>query len=258
MAGERYGGPLLRERTEWPPGSRLRAVAWMVRADLSGLRSYSASFLHGRIGSREARYRARLIRRYVGHGGRSLHLRGGVLGWPRPRQWVFQRRLRWSAYRATTGDLTALLDTGGWREHLTATWLVAVGRRADLRDRIAQDLQADTPRGYGGNHCTALARLGTDQDALLLRRYLDRVLLLPRPVDESDDRHRPREAMGALLYLDGILGTAHAQPLLTPGGLWERWSGEEGANSSGTVREEAARSVAFAAGRDPLAGTRVR
>ncbi|CAG7647594.1 hypothetical protein SBRY_40707 [Actinacidiphila bryophytorum] len=99
--------------------SRLRAAAWMVRVDLSGLRDYAASFLRGRIGSRESRYRSRLIRRYVGYGGRYLHLRGGVLFWPRPRQRLFQYRLRWSARRADVEDLETLLDTGGWR----ATWL---------------------------------------------------------------------------------------------------------------------------------------
>lgn len=242
-------------RALWGYGSRLRAAAWMVRVDLGGLRDYAATFLRGRIGSREDRYRYRLIRRYVGCGGRYLHLRGGVLFWPRPRQRLFQYRLRWSARRASTQDLTALLDTGGWRGPLAASWLIAVGRRADLRDRIARDLQSDAPCGYSWDYCTALARLGTGQDAVLLRRYLDQALLLPRPVDEDNDGHCQRHAMGALLYLDVVLGTGYAQPLLTPGGLWEQWSGEQGADSAGSLeaeRETVAQSVAFAAGRRPL------
>ncbi|MCF3103027.1 hypothetical protein IPZ58_15735 [Streptomyces roseoverticillatus] len=229
----------------------------MVRVDLSGLWNYTASFMRGRIGSREDRYQARLIRRYVGLGGRYLHLRGGVLAWPRSRQWLFQYRLRWSARRATRGDLTTLLDSG-WREHLAASWLIAVGRRADLRDRIAQELLGDAPCGYGWDYCTALARLGTDQDAGLLRRYLDQALLLPCPVDESDDWQCQRHAMGTLLYLDGVLGASYAQPLLAPGGLWERWSGDEGTDSLETVRENVAQLVAFAAGKDPLVGAQAR
>ncbi|MFG1807577.1 DUF6000 family protein [Streptomyces sp. NPDC049040] len=220
--------------------------------DLGGLRGYLAAFLRGRFGSREYRYRHRLIRRYVGHGGRYLHLRsGGALFWPRPRQRLFQYRLRWSARRAGTKDLLALLDMG-WREQVAASWLIAVGRRADLRDRIAQDLRSDTPSGYGWDHCTALARLGTDQDAELLRRYLDRALLLPRPLHDDDDQHCQRQAMGSLLYLDGVLGTSYAQPLLTADGLWRQWSGEEGTESLEEERELAAQLVAFAAGKAPL------
>lgn len=223
----------------------------MVRVDLVGLRDYAAAFPRGRFGSPEDRYRHRLIRRYVGHGGRCLHLRGGVLFWPRPRQRLFQYRLRWSARRAGTQDLTTLLDTGGWRERSAASWLIAVGRRADLRDRIARDLHSGTACGYGWDYCTALARLGTEQDAELLRRYLDQALLAPRPVDEDDHRHCRRRAMGALLFLDGVLGTSRAQPLLAPGGLWEQWSGEEGTDSLAEERESVAQLVAFAAGRRP-------
>ncbi|MGW2184670.1 DUF6000 family protein [Streptomyces sp. NPDC001719] len=257
MVSKRYGG-FLRQKRGWYPESRLWAAARMAQVDLTGLRDYTATFLRGRIGSREDRYRARLIRRYVGHGGRYLNLRGGVLGWPRPRQRLFQYRLRRSARRATTRDLTTLLDTGGWREHLAVTWLIAAGRRADLRDRIAQDLLGDAPCGYGWDYCTALARLGTDQDAGLLRRYLDQALLVPRPADESDDPQCQRQAMGTLLYLDEVLGTGYARPLLALGGLWEQWSGEEGTNSLGAVRENVAQLVAFAAGKDPLAGVRAR
>jgi hypothetical protein len=231
--------------------ARLRAVVWMAGVDLRGLRGYTVTCLHGRLGSPENRYRARLIRRYVGQGGRYLHLRGGVLFWPRPRQRLFQYRLRRSARRATAADLTTLLDTGGWREQLAVSWLIAVGRRADLRDRIARDLLGDTPCGYGWDYCTALARLGTEQDAELVRRYLDRALLLPCPADENDNHHCQRRAMGALMFLDDLLGTGHAQALVAPGGLWERWSGEQGTDSLEAVREEIAQLVAFAAGKDP-------
>ncbi|WP_328459691.1 DUF6000 family protein [Streptomyces sp. NBC_00448] len=223
--------------------------------DLGGLRDYTATFLRGRFGSPEHRYLHRLIRRYVGHGGRYLHLRGEVLCWPRPRQRLFQYRLRRSARRAGTQDLTSLLDTGGWREQLAASWLIAVGRRADLRDRIAQDLQSGTACGYGWDYCTALARLGTEQDAELLRSYLDQTLLVPRPLDEDDESHCQRRAMGALLYLDGVLGTSCAQPFLAPGGLWRQWSGEDSSNSLEEERELVAQLVAFAAGRRPLIRT---
>ncbi|MFI9723403.1 DUF6000 family protein [Streptomyces sp. NPDC052396] len=103
-----------------------------------------------------------------------------------------------------------------------------------------------------------LARLGTDEEAGLLRRYLDQALLLPRAVNENDSRQCQRQAMGTLLYLDGVLGTGYARPLLAPGGLWEQWSGEEGTNSLEAARENVAQLVAFAAGEDPLAGMRAR
>lgn len=57
--------------------------------------------------------------------------------------------------------------------------------------------------------------------------------------------------MGALLYLDRVLGSSRAQPLLGPGGPWQRWSGEEGTDSLDAERETTACLVAFAAGKDP-------
>ncbi|WP_377270777.1 DUF6000 family protein [Peterkaempfera sp. SMS 1(5)a] len=246
LRGDGFADALWR-RFGWSYESRLWATVCMVQTDLATLRGYLRTIHYGRLRSRLARLR----RRYVGLSLRYLHV-DGAMYWPRPRQRLFQYRLRWSAYRASTGDLITLLDTGGWREHVMVSWLIAVGRRADLRARIASDLLGDAPCGYRWDYCTALARLGTDQDADLLRRYLDRALLIARAEDPgSDDEHCQRQAMGALLYLDGVLGSSRAQPLLAPGGLWEQWSGEVGAASLDKEGETTARLVAFAAGKDP-------
>lgn len=241
----------LRRRFGWSSESRLWATVCMVQTDLATLRSYLRFIHYGRLGGRSSRLR----RRYLGL--RYLHV-DGAMYWPRPRQRLFQYRLRWSAYRASTSDLITLLDTGGWREHVMVSWLIAVGRRADLRERIASDLLGDAPCGYRWNYCTALARLGTEQDADLLRRYLDGALLLARPEDERDDVHCQRSAMGALMYLDGVLKSSRAQPLLVPGGLWEQWSGESSAASLAEEQEHTAQQVAFAAGMDPGVRARAR
>lgn len=235
------------------PGSPLWGTATLLRVDARGLYHFLRSLPRDLLEERASRHHRSLVRRYVGRGGRYLHLLGVVQYWPRPRQALFQYRLSWSARRAPTEDLLQLLDVGGWREHLAVSWLVAVGRRADLRDRIEHDLLGDTPCGYGWDYCIALARLGTERDADLLCRYLDRALLLPAPragEDEWDDAQCQIEAMGALLHLDETLGTARAQPYLAPGGLWERWCADPPVSPQ-EAREQVGRLVAFAAGRNP-------
>lgn len=226
----------------------------ILRGDISSSRYLVQDLLLDVRRDRQERHHARLIRRYVGPGGRYLHLLALVYIWPRPRQKLFQWRLRWSARRASIADLTQLLDKGGWREHLAVSWLIASGRREDMRDRIELDLLGTEPCGYGWDYCVALARLGTERDAELLCSYLDLALLRRDQVDAADDdeegHYCEASAMGALLYLDQVHGTDKAGRFLAAGGPWDRRYGyREG--SMDRAREDIARYVAFAAGQNP-------
>ena len=179
-------------------------------------------------------------------------LMGPALVMPRARQRVFQWRLRRSARRASVADLQELLDYG-WRERLVAGWLIAAGRRADLRPRLARDLRDPSPNAYLYPYCVALACLGGDQDAQILRDYLVMSLALPG----ENERHCQADAMAALLYLDRRLGSDYAGPLLTDDGAWARWPGSIGVDLDAQIRDTASL-VAFANGADPGLRTRVR
>jgi hypothetical protein len=175
---------------------------------------------------------------------RYRELMGHALVMPRARQRVFQWRLHRCARRAETADLLELLDYG-WRERLVACWLIAVGRRAELRPRIAADLGDAQPRLDLDAYCVALACLGSEQDAQILYEYL--IMTLPRT--DQNKRHCQAEAMGALLYLDQALGLDYAGALRR-GGYWAQWSGSEQA-SLDDLRADMTAMVAFARGADP-------
>ncbi len=191
----------------------------------------------------------RRVRQRCG-GWRYRELMGRALVMPRARQQVFQWRLRRCARRASAADLVELFDYG-WRERLVVCWLIAAGRRSELRPRIAQDLGDPRPQGDLSLHCVALACLGTEQDARILRDYLTMCLAL---VGE-DERHCQADAMGALLYLDHDLGTDHAAAILAAGGPWAQWPGSASVSLE-EQRCEIAALVAFARGADP--GIRAR
>jgi len=166
---------------------------------------------------------------------------------PRFRQRWFQWRLRRAGRRAPAEELAVLLEAG-WRERLTATWLVAAGRRADVRQVIERNIRGGDLSGYRWSYCPALACLGTGADARILVAYLDRALSLAPEEDESVDSEP--QALATLMYLDQRLGTDHARRFLVDGGPWERWPGSVDvslADLQNKVRAE----VAFAAGGDP-------
>jgi hypothetical protein len=144
--------------------------------------------------------------------------------------------------------LLRLLDWG-WRGELTATWLIAAGRRADLRPEIEQRIHSDHPHGRGCGFFVVLACLGTEEDAQILVAYLNRTLLLELEPDGSFTQRQP-EALGALMYLDEQLGTDHAQQFLAEDGLWHRWPGSADVSLE-DCQAEVRPDIALATGGDP-------
>jgi hypothetical protein len=115
----------------------------------------------------------------------------------------------------TDHELEVLLASE-WRSRLTASWLIAVDRRTQFRDRLRDLLLASEVCFAGQGHIFAFTRFGESRDAGVLAEYLERYL--PR-LDCHYDQHW---AIGALMNLDESLGTASAGALIAPGGLWER------------------------------------
>src|SRR6266545_4556402 len=119
---------------------------------------------------------------------------------------------RMDARQIATDELRVLLESDNWQDRITAAWLAAFDRRAELHDEIAEHLQSDDDMIGVVQGCSfALARFGTADDAATLAAYLDRALAEPG--------FSQPWALGALLYLDTQLGTAAR--FLTPGGAWE-------------------------------------
>jgi hypothetical protein len=190
----------------------------------------------------------RATRRWVTRGKRYRHLMARAFVMPRFQQRWFQWRLRRAGRRAPTEEL-ALLLKAGWRERLAAIWLVAAGRRADLRPVIERGLLGDVVAGDRWSYCPALACLGTEDDARILVAYLDRALSLAPDEDGFVTQCQP-EALATLMYLDQQLGTDHARRFLADGGLWERWPGSVNV-SLAQYQDEVRTDVVFAAGGDP-------
>ncbi|QMU78402.1 hypothetical protein GXW83_24550 [Streptacidiphilus sp. PB12-B1b] len=213
--------------------------------------------LWGTPGDPSGMRRLRLVGRWVTPGRRYFRLLGGAFVMSRPRQRWLQWRLQRAGRRAPAEDLVFLLDNGGWREWLAVTWLIAAGRRADLRDRLEHGLMGETPCGYRWDYCTALARPGTERDAEILRAYLDRALSLPPDPDTDDPSQCQAQAMGALLYLDQELGTSHSRHLLAPDGPWQRWRGSLNAPLD-ELRQALRDDVTVAAGGNPGLRRRLR
>jgi hypothetical protein len=103
----------------------------------------------------------------------------------------------------------------GWREATTAFWLIAAGRRTDLRDQLTRILY-DNSSARLADLALALACLGGEQDAQLLVAYLCKALA---PGTGADGQVW---SLAALLHLDDRLGTEWAQGFLSTVGRWER------------------------------------
>jgi hypothetical protein len=128
----------------------------------------------------------------------------------------FLQQLAASARQASDHDLAMLLDSD-WRCRLTASWLIALDRRQQFRQRIGELLLASENPYEGQGYCLALARFATAADADLLAAYLD--TYLPQP----DKRYDQHWALGALLHLDEQLAASRASRFLADGGLWQQW-----------------------------------
>jgi len=193
--------------------------------------------------TRDTRLKAqwRVQRRYVKAHGRYWYVfSGDALLLPLPRLRLFQWRLRRDARRVTAGELAEMLSLG-WRERGVGFWLIAAGRRADLRDRMAELAAEGEP--YGMTELgPAAACLGEEQDAELLVEYLRAAL--PR-----GDEDGPYLALAALLHLDDRHGAHRAQEFLAPDGPWERYEGR--AADPDTMRRSIADHIALLSGGRP-------
>ncbi|MDX3214757.1 DUF6000 family protein [Streptomyces sp. ME02-6991-2B] len=157
-----------------------------------------------------------LVRRYVTPERRYMKLSGSLLRLRSPEYDRLMRRLSEDSGVITAEEIATLLE-GGWRERRTATWLVAVSRRTEFRERLGELLLASEVCCAGLAYCVALASFGTPRDSELLVAYLDRYLRRP------DLAYDQTAAMGALLFIDLNLRGDQAARFLGSGALWQQW-----------------------------------
>ncbi|MDX3354078.1 DUF6000 family protein [Streptomyces sp. ME01-24h] len=157
-----------------------------------------------------------LVRRYVTPERRYMKLSGSLLRLRSPEYDRLMRRLSEDSGVITAEEIATLLE-GGWRERRTATWLVAVSRRTEFRERLGELLLASEVCCAGLAYCVALASFGTPHDSELLVAYLDRYLRRP------DLAYDQTAAMGALLFIDLNLRGDQAARFLGSGALWQQW-----------------------------------
>ncbi|GAA0901099.1 MULTISPECIES: DUF6000 family protein [Streptomyces violaceusniger group] len=149
--------------------------------------------------------------------GRYLDLlHGNFVRLPTEERTQFLQTLGLDSRSVTDAELAFMLQPN-WRSRITAAWMIGLDRREQFRKRIGGLLLASELTYAGQGYCIALALLGTTEDAVLLTTYLDRYLRRP------ECRYDQEWALGALLHLDGALGTTHAAGFLEPDGLWSQW-----------------------------------
>lgn len=144
-------------------------------------------------------------------------LHGNFLNLPDWKRAEFFQALVRDARQVTDTELEIMLAPGefaGWRERLTAAWLIGLDQRTQFRGVLA-DLLLESDLVYAGQgYSFALTRFGQPRDADILTGYLERYL------PQRDCHYDQDWVLGGLLHLDEVLGMDRAGRFLIPGGLW--------------------------------------
>lgn len=139
--------------------------------------------------------------------------------WRRPEseRRAFLANLKADAVSISDSDLAALLGSE-WRSRLTASWLIAAGKRSVFVPRLGDLLLASDLVYQGQGFCVALAAVADATSAQLLVGYLRRWL------PQVECRYDQEWAMAALVVIDERADSSNAEGLLKPSGLWETWA----------------------------------
>jgi len=114
--------------------------------------------------------------------------------------------------------ITRLLNSGGWRERLSAAWFVGLLKLGEFEERITELLLRSETCFAGQGYCFALARIASDSSATSLQHYLSKYL--PVGMREYDQEW----AIGALYFLD----RAKAASVPMDHSTWQPMNPEEG------------------------------
>ena len=137
---------------------------------------------------------------------------------------AFAEALRPIADEITPTLLTSLLSDFNWRPRITAAYFAAVLIETSVEDHIGKLLLRSDVCFAGNGYCLALARFNTSKSVEYLTQYLTYYLSKP------DLEFEQGEAIGALVFLDRLNGTAHQDSFV------EQW--DTYVDRSGTYNRE--------------------
>jgi hypothetical protein len=105
-----------------------------------------------------------------------------------------------------------------WREQLAGAWFAGLKGSSQFTERIRDLLITNSGGAYAGQgYCFALARFATNSSVDYLTLYLDEYLL------RLQDEWSQDWAMAALIRIDDVKRTRHAEKYLEPGGIWDHY-----------------------------------
>ncbi len=113
-----------------------------------------------------------------------------------------------------TPEIAQQLILGGWREAIVGSWFAGLKKLPSCWKTIEACLLEHKYDLSQQSHAFALACYGDEASADALVRHLSRT---PREFDSYNDLGW---AIPALMWIDTERGNHHAEPFITPGGLW--------------------------------------
>ena len=125
------------------------------------------------------------------------------------------------ALASITPDIASELIRGYWREAITGSWFAGLKTFDVCHDQIG-DLLLQSKSCYAGqSHAFAMACYADDASVDYLKRYLNTYL---RRLDCYYDQNW---AMPALMWIDHLQSSNHADDFLAPDGLWHHFTADK-------------------------------
>ena len=122
------------------------------------------------------------------------------------------------ALETITPKIALKLIQGHWRESITGSWFAGLKRFPECRETIGKLLVASNTCYAGQSHAFAMACYADDSSVDFLTAYLDEYLRRP------DCYYDQNWAMPALMWIDNVKSTDHADAYIADGGLWHRFT----------------------------------
>lgn len=130
---------------------------------------------------------------------------------------TFKANLKSILEKSTPKIMKELLWDSNWRASLVGAWLIFLKNDMDFIDDIGKFLLQR--KGGTIGYCHAFAKFATNQCGVYLIQYLNQQLPFEKYPEE---KFFPDQALYALMYIDSVNGTNHAQQFIQEGGLWHK------------------------------------
>ncbi|MEM1070486.1 MAG: DUF6000 family protein [Planctomycetota bacterium] len=126
-----------------------------------------------------------------------------------------------TALSSMTPEIASELIRGYWREAITGSWFAGLKRYRECRESIGDRLLESKTCYAGQSHAFAMACFADDASVEYLTRYLNTYLR------RTDCYYDQDWAMPALMWIDDVQETHHADEFLAPDGLWNHFTADK-------------------------------